>query len=149
MVCKLRANSGAPGKVVNVEINNTSGFGGSTQPGATGMAPPALPPMCRKCGRVIDSNHKFCPHCGQRQDLGSAWYYHPVWILVLAFCVLGPLAIPLVWRSQRMSLAAKAMATVAILLYTVYCVYAAWQVVRLELQFSGDLGNVMRELHPR
>jgi len=105
--------------------------------------------MCRKCRRVIDSTYVYCPHCGQLQDAGAAWYYHPVWILVLAFCVLGPLALPLVWRSQRMNLVAKVITTVAILVYTVYGAYVFWQILSMELKFSSELGNVMREIHPR
>jgi hypothetical protein len=137
-----------PERLIAVEKENPSGFGGPAKSGMTG-GPPALPPMCRKCGRVTDITHKFCPHCGQRQDLGAAWYYHPVWILVLAFTVLGPFALPLVWRSKQMSAAAKALTTAAILLYAAYAVYLGWQMGAMYWKFSTELGDVMREIHPR
>jgi hypothetical protein len=137
-----------PERPVAVEKENTAGFGGSEKSGMAG-GPPALPPLCGKCGRVTDITHKFCPHCGQRRDSGSAWYYHPLWILLLAFTVLGPLALPLVWRSKQMTTAAKTLATVVILLYSAYAVYLAWQVGAMYWKFSSELGDMMRELHPR
>ena len=131
-----------------VAWDNTSGFGGASNSGMAGV-PPALPPMCRKCRRVIDGTFRYCPHCGQRQDVGSAWYYHPVWILLLAFCVLGPFALPLVWRSRQMGGAAKMVTTVAILVYTAALVYLTWQITEMTLKPFMELNDVMRELHPR
>ena len=141
-------SKGNPERLAVVGRDNIWGVGDAPKPNMTEV-PPALPPLCRKCRRVIASAHKFCPHCGQRQDLGSAWYYHPVWILLLAFLALGPLAIPLVWRSRQMSVTGKIVMTVAILLYTVYCGYFAWKMGAIYWKFSTDLGNAMREIHPR
>ena len=55
-----------------------------------------------------------------------AWYHKPIWVAVLALFVLGPLALPLVWRSPAFSTAARWVATVLILLYTVLMV---WQTI--------------------
>ncbi len=105
--------------------------------------------MCVKCRRVIDGTFKYCPHCGQRQDAGSAWYYHPVLILLLAFCVLGPFALPLLWRSPRMSTTGKAISTAAILAYTAYCFYLGWKIVAMELKFSTEFTDILRHNHLR
>ncbi len=112
-------------------------------------APPALPPMCRNCRRVIQPDFKYCPHCGQCQNQGSAWYYHPAFILFAALTVAGPLVLPLVWRSQRMRLAGKTVLSAVILLYTAYAVYLCYRLVTWELSFSSELGEVMRQIHPR
>ena len=48
---------------------------------------------CVKCGKAIVASSAFCPHCGKRQTKGDAWYYHPVWILLLAFLAIGPFEI--------------------------------------------------------
>ena len=104
---------------------------------------------CRKCGRAIEAADKFCPHCGHRQDPGDAWYYHPVWILVLAFVVLGPLALFLVWKSPKMGRTWKILMAVLILAYTGYCAYFAYQLTSLELRQLNELGDVMRQLESR
>jgi len=46
------------------------------------------------------------------------WYYRPVWVLVLLFLVLGPLALPFLWRSPRFSRPLKVVLTVLALAYT-------------------------------
>ncbi len=45
------------------------------------------------------------------------WYYRPVWVLILLFVVLGPLALPLLWRSPRSSRPVKVVLTVLELAY--------------------------------
>jgi len=46
------------------------------------------------------------------------WYYRPVWVLVLLFLVLGPLALPYLWRSPGFSRRLKVILTVLIIAYT-------------------------------
>ena len=46
------------------------------------------------------------------------WYYRPVWVLVLLFLVLGPLALPYLWRTPRFSRRLKVVLTVLVLAYT-------------------------------
>jgi len=120
----------------------------NVSPAVTGQASP-MPPLCRGCRKVIQPDFKYCPHCGQRQDQGQAWYYHPLFILVIALTVAGPLVLPLVWRSQRMRIVGKTVMTVAILAYTAYACYLCYQVVVWELSFTSELGNMMRQVHPR
>ena len=104
---------------------------------------------CRKCGKSIDAASVFCPHCGTRQAEGQAWYHHPVWILVLAFAVLGPIALFLVWKSHRISRAGKVFMAVLILAYTGYLAYLTYRITAFELRFLSNFGDVMRQLGPR
>ena len=48
------------------------------------------------------------------------WYYRPVWVLVLLFLflVLGPLALPYLWRSPGFSRRLKVALTVLVIAYT-------------------------------
>ena len=46
------------------------------------------------------------------------WYYRPVWVLVLLFLVLGPLALPYLWRSPSFSRRLKIVLTVLVIAYT-------------------------------
>ena len=52
-----------------------------------------------------------------------AWYHKPAWIAVLALLVLGPLALPLVWRSPAFGTTGRWIATVLILSLTVVIVW--------------------------
>ena len=46
------------------------------------------------------------------------WYYRPFWVLILLFVVLGPLALPNLWKSPRFSQAMKVVLTIAVVAYT-------------------------------
>ena len=48
-----------------------------------------------------------------------AWYHRPIWIAVLTFTVLGPLALPLVWRSPALGPRGRSIGIALILLYTI------------------------------
>ncbi len=65
---------------------------------------------------------------------GLAWYHTPVGIALLALFVLGPLALPLVWRTPAFGPRGRAVATVLILLYTALLCWQAWVAVRLALE---------------
>jgi hypothetical protein len=77
---------------------------------------------------MIDASDTYCRHCGrpQRHPV-AAWYFRPLWILVLAFTVLGPFALPLVWRSPLMSRGAKWLLSAIILSATVFAGYVCWK----------------------
>ena len=57
-----------------------------------------------------------------------AWYHKPLWIAVLALFVLGPLALPLVWRSPALGPTGRSVWTILIALYTVVLV---WQTIAI------------------
>lgn len=70
-------------------------------------------------------NSRFCSQCGK--PIGSTpWYYRPLWIMVLALFVLGPFALPLVWKSPAISRPAKIWITVGITVYSLLLVYWTW-----------------------
>lgn len=74
-------------------------------------------------------------------DRDVAWYYKPIWIAVLAVLVLGPLALPLAWRSPALSSAGRRIATALILAYTVLLVWqtiVAVEVVMKQLQLPSS-----------
>jgi hypothetical protein len=62
---------------------------------------------CWRCAHPVASDDRYCRRCGEGQDAFLAWYYHPLWIIVLGLTVLGPFVLPLVWRTPRLSRAAK------------------------------------------
>ena len=110
-------------------------------------AAPHIPQvLCRACGRVIDRDDAFCRHCGRRQVAQEAWFLQPVWILVLAFLVLGPFALPLVWLSPRMSHATKVGVSAIIIVYTGFALYTTFALSMLLVRLYssiGQLGNTL------
>ncbi len=62
-----------------------------------------------------------------------AWYYRPLGIALLTLTALGPFGLLLVWRSPRLGQAAKWIAS---LLIVIVSVYVAWEFVIALQQFE-------------
>jgi len=99
---------------------------------------------CVSCGKTIEAVSRFCSHCGKRQATGDAWYYHPVWILLLAFLAIGPFALILVWKSRRMETPVKIVIAVLILIYSVYSGYLLYKVIGYDMRLFGDVSRAMQ-----
>lgn len=112
--------------------------------GGTAVVPPII--CCRKCGAAIAGNVNYCSNCGAKQNAGDAWYYRPVWILLLALFVLGPFALPLVWKSKRMGPGFKVLMAAMILIYTAYCVYFTYKVVVFQVREMGELNRLLQQI---
>lgn len=63
---------------------------------------------------------------GDRRVSELAWYYKPIGIAVLALFVLGPLVLPLVWRTPALGARGKSIATVLVLAYTALLCWEVW-----------------------
>ena len=63
-----------------------------------------------------------------------AWYYRPWAIIVLLFVVLGPLGLPLLWRSPSFTRAWKIALTVATGVYTLLLIDSMVAATRLALE---------------
>ena len=79
---------------------------------------------CWRCGYAIDSEDLYCRRCGTGQGARLAWYYRPVWIVLLAVTALGPFALPLVWRTPRLSRSGKWIMSIVVI--AVSC-YVGWK----------------------
>ena len=68
------------------------------------------------------------------QPQSSRWY-HSIWfVLVMLFFVLGPLALPLLWKSPRFPRWAKWALTVASLLFLAWLTLVSIEIVRAILR---------------
>jgi len=68
-----------------------------------------------------------------RSEEGVAWYFTPVGIGLLAVFVLGPFALPLVWRTPAWGARGRWIATALILAYTVLLAWQVWVTVKIAL----------------
>lgn len=60
-----------------------------------------------------------------------AWYYKPWVVIGLLFLVLGPLGLPLLYKSPKFSRRAKVLLTLVMIPYTAYLVWSTVLAVRL------------------
>lgn len=128
-------------------MNTTRAIGPQKPPGDGSPVPStASRPRCIKCGSALEAGDAFCRRCGHRQVQSEAFYYHPGWILVLAFLVLGPLALPLVWKSKRMGRSVKIILAVVIVAYSAFSVYAAYKIGILEYRELSKLNDIMQRI---
>ena len=121
--------------------------------------------VCRQCSESHDADDNFCRYCGEMTEHGAtlvasgklrpqtscesalrppSWLESPVVVLPALFLVLGPLALPMLWRSRRFTRGWKIGLTWAVLLltaaliwYAVETVKAAFNPVFQELRRSG------------
>lgn len=103
------------------------------------------PPARGRCRGQLETAHAICPNCGARADnapvaaepvpetprptpmtaiAASRWK-----VLALLFVVLGPLALPVLWKSPRFSRAGKLVLTILVAIQTVAVIWILWYFV--------------------
>ena len=108
--------------------------------------------VCVQCYTVLDVGDNFCRQCGmvtgngpteilgKRDRVGQqtgpsqgglqpGWSESPAVVLMSLFVLLGPLALPMLWRSGRFSPAWKITLTVAVAVLTVLMCWVVWYLV--------------------
>jgi hypothetical protein len=97
--------------------------------------------VCPHCNGAIDATDNYCRHCaaptarraGLSGSSGVNWWESPWVVLTLLLLVLGPLALPLLWRSRRFTFHWKIVLTVIVAGVTVYVLWQAWYVLNQSL----------------
>lgn len=110
------------------------------------VAPPGAPKGCLQCGKSIGREDAYCRYCGKRQDGGDAWYYNPAWIVLLAFFVIGPFALILVWKTPQMGAASKRILTVLIVLYTLATFYYFYKMIVLIWAEMAEFNEIVNQI---
>jgi len=101
----------------------------------------SLAPDCAGCGLSLAPDDRFCRRCGQARGKPGPWQQRPGVILALLFLGIGPLALPMLWRSPRFSKAQKSAITAANLAFIAALVLGFAWLVRRYLQFISDLAG--------
>jgi hypothetical protein len=76
------------------------------------------PGRCPRCSAEIDTLDRYCRICGANQR-AAAWYHTKAVVLLSAFLVIGPFALPLLWTSPAFGRVGKVIWTVLIIAYTI------------------------------
>jgi hypothetical protein len=95
------------------------------------MTEPVLAELvCRRCGAALDAANNFCCRCGRPTGQQPQWWESPWMVLPMLFLVLGPLALPMLWRSRRFTRPWKWVLTILVTMMTLFLLW----VISLEVQ---------------
>jgi hypothetical protein len=72
----------------------------------------------------------------------AKWSESPWVVLPLLFLILGPFALPLLWRSRRFTLVWKSILTVVMLGVTVYLLWSVWLILHQVMVSVQEVDNV-------
>ena len=105
--------------------------------------------MCPSCGAPATAEARYCSQCGKALQqavtaLQPAKWYHSVWfVLFLLFFVLGPFALPLIWKSPRFSRRLKGLLTATAIGYTVLLVELTARMVRAVTEAVNQFNSTL------
>jgi hypothetical protein len=73
------------------------------------------------------------------ENLKSKWYLNPIVVLVLLFFVLGPLGLPLLYRSPHFGRTSRIILTIVTIIYTAYIFYESVILVKSMLKWVLEM----------
>jgi hypothetical protein len=65
-----------------------------------------------------------------KEEVKVKWYLNPISVILLLFFVLGPFALPLLYKSPKFSKTLKTILTIAVLVYTLFLIFASLEIGR-------------------
>ncbi len=86
---------------------------------------------CRFCGEFLDDSYKPKPK--------TKWYYSTS-AIVIGLLVLGPFALPLVWRNPKYELITKIIITIVVIGVTIWLCYLMGQMYQQLIKRVNALG---------
>ncbi len=86
---------------------------------------------CRFCGEFLDGSYK--------PKSKTKWYYSTS-AIVIGLLVLGPFALPLVWKNPKYNVTTKVIITIVVIIVTVWLCYLTKNMYQRLMKDLGDLG---------
>ena len=132
------------------------------------MINPIVPKIvCQRCRAALEAEDNYCRRCGTptanvsglsggaaaAMPYGAwpaagfsqrpSWWDRPWFILMMLFLVLGPLALPMLWRSRQFSQVWKIVLTVLVSLLTGWLCWRLWLAMQ---QTAAMLDQIQKQL---
>ncbi len=86
---------------------------------------------CRFCGEFLDESARPRPK--------TRWYYSPS-AIVIGLLVVGPFALPLVWKNPEYSVITKVVITIVVIAVTIWLCYLMGNMYQRLIQEINALG---------
>ena len=77
------------------------------------------------------------------KDEKVKWYLRPVSVVLSLFFVLGPLGLPLLYKSPRFSRRSKIILTIAVVIYTFYLLFVSLGIARELYKKMGEFKEIL------
>jgi polyferredoxin len=82
----------------------------------------------------------------RKEDEKVKWYLRPISVILLLFFVLGPFGLPLLYRSPQFSKRLKIILTVAVIIYTLYLIFALLEIGRKLFKMMEELQGTLEQI---
>jgi hypothetical protein len=79
----------------------------------------------------------------RKEDEKVKWYLRPMSVILLLFFVLGPLGLPLLYRSPKFGRTLKIILTAVVIIYTLYLVFATLEIGRVLYKRLEELQGIL------
>jgi hypothetical protein len=81
-----------------------------------------------------------------KEEVKVKWYLNPISVILLLFFVLGPFALPLLYKSPKFSKTLKTILTIAVLVYTLFMIFASLEIGRELYQSMEELRGLSEQM---
>ena len=81
-----------------------------------------------------------------KEEVKVKWYLNPISVILLLFFVLGPFALPLLYKSPKFSKTLKKILTIAVLVYTLFMIFASLEIGRELYQRTEELRGLLEQM---
>ena len=79
-----------------------------------------------------------------KEDEKIKWYLRPISVVFLLFFVLGPFALPLLYKSPKFSKTLKIILTIVVIVYTSYLIFATLEIGRELYRRMEELQDILK-----
>jgi hypothetical protein len=79
----------------------------------------------------------------RKEDEKVKWYLRPMSVILLLFFVLGPLGLPLLYRSPKFGRTLKIILSAVVIIYTLYLVFATLEIGRVLYKRLEELQGIL------
>jgi hypothetical protein len=80
----------------------------------------------------------------RKEDGKIKWYLRPISVVLLLFFVLGPFALPLLYKSPKFSKTLKIILTLVVIVYTSYLIFATLEIGRELYRRMEELQDILK-----